>query len=148
VTGPNGSVRIRIVDQCPECPHGNLDFSPEAFDKIADRTAGRVPITWQFVACDVQGPLAYKYKDGANEWWTAVQVRNHRLPVSTLEWSKDGGATWNPTERQDYNYFLDDGGFGPDAVRVRITAVDGQVIEDDLPPVQAELVVEGTSQFQ
>ena len=95
VDGPNGSVRVRIVDLCPECGHGHLDFSPQAFDKIAERAAGRVPISWQFVACDEEGPVSYKYKDSANEWWTAVQVRNHRLPVATLEWSPDG-TTWKP----------------------------------------------------
>jgi expansin (peptidoglycan-binding protein) len=147
VAGPNGNVRVRIVDLCPECSHGHLDFSPQAFDKIAERAAGRVPISWQFVACDVQGPVSYKYKDGANQWWTAVQVRNHRLPVTDLEWSSDGN-TWNPTVRQDYNYFLDEGGFGPSGVRVRVTAVDGQVIEDELPAVEEYLEVEGTSQFQ
>ena len=103
---------------------------------------------WQFTACDVTGPVSYKYKDGANEWWTAVQVRNHRLPVTSLEWSSDDGATWNPTERQDYNYFLADSGFGADPVKVRITAVDGQTLVDDLPAVQAEAVFQGAAQFR
>jgi expansin len=147
VTGPKGTVTIRIVDQCPECKSGDLDFSPQAFGKIAEMTAGRVPITWQLVTCDVSGPVQYKYKDGANEWWTAVQVRNHRLPVASLEFSRDGGD-YEAMERQDYNYFLTDSGFGPDTVRVRVTAMDGQTLEDDLPPVEAELVVTGHAQFR
>jgi expansin (peptidoglycan-binding protein) len=147
VTGPSGSVRIRIVDLCPECPHGNLDFSPQAFDQVAERELGRVPIEWHFVPCDVSGPIAYRFKDGANEWWTALQVWNHRLPIASLEWSSDG-ETWNPTVRQEYNYFLDENGFGPDPVRVRVTAVDGQTLEDELPAVQEELVVEGHAQFE
>jgi expansin (peptidoglycan-binding protein) len=149
VTGPSGSVRIRIVDRCPECSRGDLDFSPQAFDKITDakRELGRVAISWQFVPCDVEGPVSYKYKDGANQWWTAVQVRNHRMPVSKLEWSTDG-TSWKTTNRQSYNYFLADGGFGPGSVQVRVTSIDGQVLQDHLPPVQAELVVPGTSQFE
>jgi len=147
ITGPNGNVRVRIVDLCPECDHGHLDLSPQAFDQIAERRLGRVDITWQFVACDVRGNVSYKYKDGSNEWWTAVQVRNHRLPIESLEWSPDG-TTWNPTSRQDYNYFLAEGGFGPNPVKVRVTALDGQTIEDDLPAVQADLEVEGGSQFR
>src|SRR6202142_4639106 len=27
VTGPSGTVRVRIIDECPECPSGNLDLS-------------------------------------------------------------------------------------------------------------------------
>ena len=147
VDGPNGSVRVRIVDLCPECASGDLDLSPQAFDQIAERAQGRVPITWTFVACDVAGPVAYRFKDGSHQWWTAIQVWNHRLPIASLEWSADGGATWNPTQRVDYNYFIDESGFGPDATRVRITAIDGQVLEDDLPPVQEYLVVQGQGQF-
>ena len=147
VTGPKGSVTIRIVDQCPECKSGDLDFSPQAFGKIADMAAGRVPISWKLVTCDVSGPIQYKFKDGANQWWTAVQVRNHRLPVTSLEFSRDGGD-YQAMERQDYNYFLADSGFGPDGVRVRVTAMDGRTLEDDLPPVQEELVVTGKAQFR
>ncbi|KAG9300490.1 hypothetical protein G9A89_010117 [Geosiphon pyriformis] len=48
VSGPKGSVIATIKDECPECAYGSLDFSPAAFDKIADRSAGRVHITWDF----------------------------------------------------------------------------------------------------
>ena len=147
VTGPSGSVRVRIVDRCPECDFGHLDMSPQAFDQIAERRLGRVDITWQFVSCDVSGPVAYKFKDGSNPWWTAVQVRNHRLPVESLEWSKDG-ETWQTAERESYNYFLETDGFGEDGTRVRITAIDGQVLEDTLPPVESELEVQGAAQFE
>ncbi|HOU94635.1 MAG TPA: expansin EXLX1 family cellulose-binding protein [Polyangiaceae bacterium] len=147
VTGPSGSVRIRIVDLCPECASGDLDLSPEAFQQLAAIELGRVPITWRLVTCDVAGPVSYRYKDGANQWWTAVQVLNHRVPVQSMEYSKDG-ASYSPMVRQDYNYFLTESGFGEGTTRVRITSVDGQVLEDELPPVQEYLVVEGTAQFQ
>jgi expansin len=146
VTGPNGSVRVRIVDLCPECKSGDLDFSQQAFAKIAPISAGRVAITWTFVACDVTGPVSYRYKDGSNQWWTAVQVLNSRLPVSKLEYSPDG-SSWNATQRQDYNYFLAGSGFGPNPVKVRITAIDGQTLVDQLPAVQASLTVPGQAQF-
>ena len=146
VHGPDGSVRIRIVDRCPECPDGHLDLSPQAFEQIAELHLGRIDITWQFVACNVSGPVTYKYKDGSNEWWTAVQVRNHRLPITAFEWSKDGNE-WHQAVRTDYNYFLAEGGFGDESVQVRITAIDGQVLADELPPVQSELAVEGHAQF-
>ena len=147
VTGPNGTTRIRIVDQCPECRFGDLDFHPVAFDEIAERQLGRVDISWQLVACDVSGNVSYKYKDGANEWWTAVQVRNHRLPIESMAYTIDG-STWQPMVREPYNYFLAENGFGKGSVKVRITAVDGQTLEDELPPVQAELEVRGTGQFR
>jgi expansin (peptidoglycan-binding protein) len=147
VVGPSGTVRVRIVDKCPECPSGNLDLSPQAFAKIAALELGRVPITWNLVACDVTGPVNYRYKDGANAWWTAVQVANHRLPIAKFEWSADG-TTFKEIPRTDYNYFLDESGFGSAPVTVRITASDGQTLTDSLPAVKEYLVVEGHEQFQ
>jgi len=146
IEGPSGNVVVRIVDLCPECASGDLDLSPDAFEQIAAIERGRVPISWSFVECGSQGPVRYRYKDGTNPWWTAVQVLNHKLPVVSLEWSRDG-ETFNPTNRQDYNYFLDDGGFGDNPVTVRITAVDGQVLTDELPAPEELLVVDGQKQF-
>ncbi len=51
VTGPLGSVVVRIVDLCPGCKNGDLDLSKSAFQKIAKLSAGRVAITWHYVAC-------------------------------------------------------------------------------------------------
>src|ERR1044071_905274 len=110
VEGPNGKVRIRIADECPECKSGDLDLSPQAFEKLAPLDRGRIPISWTFAACDQSGPLRYRFKDGANAYWTAVQVQNSRLPITKFEWSKDGTA-WKAITRTDYNYFLDEGGF-------------------------------------
>jgi expansin (peptidoglycan-binding protein) len=139
------------VDLCPApCEVGNLDLSESAFVKIAGNASlGRVNITWQFVECAMTSPVSYKYKDGSSQYWTAVQVRNSRLPVQSLDWSKDSGATWTGTTRMDYNYFLDAvPGFGAGTTLVRITAIDGQVLEDTLPAVQALLVTQGHANFK
>jgi len=47
VTGPKGTVKVKIVDKCPVCKNGDIDLSPAAFDKIADEAAGRVTVTWK-----------------------------------------------------------------------------------------------------
>jgi expansin (peptidoglycan-binding protein) len=64
VTGPSGTVTLRIVD--PECASGDLDLSPAAFDQIAERALGRVAISWQEVPCEVTGPLVFHVDSGAN----------------------------------------------------------------------------------
>jgi expansin (peptidoglycan-binding protein) len=148
VTGPKGVVTVRIVDLCPECKSGDLDMSPQAFDKIAEHAAGRVAITWKLVSCNVSGPVQYLYKDGSSQWWTAVQVRNHRLPVASFAFSKDGGSVFTELARTEYNYFLTEAGFGPNPVRVRITASDGQVLEDDLPAARELIATAGKAQFK
>jgi expansin len=66
VTGPSGNqVRVRIVDLCPDCAKGQLDFHPDAFAMLAPKEQGRIAISWSFVACDTQGPVSYKFKDGS-----------------------------------------------------------------------------------
>ena len=76
---------VRVVDQCPGCQAGDLDFNPQAFQVLSPLAAGRIKITWHEVACNVNGPLSYHFKDGANAYWTAIQIRNHRYPIASVE---------------------------------------------------------------
>ena len=149
VSGPNGKITVHVVDLCPGCEDNHLDLSAEAFAKIADPKAGRVPITYQTVACDVSGNMSYRFKEGSSQYWTAIQVRNHRLPITKLEYKKDG--TYTDMARADYNYFIDQQGVGkqPSGLAIRITAADGQVVEDTIAGgVQDGQVVDGAAQFK
>jgi len=130
VTGPAGTVTVRIVDQCPGCARGDLDLSREAFEQIAPLSAGRVAISWQPVACDVTGPIAYHFKDGSNAFWTAIQIRNHRYPIATLE-VRDAAGAYAAIGRVDYNYFVDTSGLGSGPYALRVTDTRGNVVEDD-----------------
>ncbi len=146
ITGPKGNLAVRIVDQCPECETGHLDLSQQAFAQIADVAAGRVPITWEVVACDVTGDVAYHFKDGSSQYWTAIQVRNARLPVTKLEWQENG--SWVDVPRTTYNYFVAASGTGAGAFQVRVTAADGQTLVDSLPAPQSNVTVSGAGQFR
>jgi expansin (peptidoglycan-binding protein) len=146
ITGPKGQITVRIVDQCADCyDTGHLDLSQQAFAQIADPSAGRVPITWDVVACDVSGNLAYHFKDASSQWWTAIQVRNSRLPIARLEWMQ--GGAWVNVQRADYNYFIVDSGVGNAPFQVRVTAIDGQQLVDTLPAPQSDVTVPGAGQF-
>ncbi|MBK9259418.1 MAG: hypothetical protein IPM54_06225 [Polyangiaceae bacterium] len=137
VKGPNGEVTVRIVDLCPECVHGDIDLSPEAFEKLAPLVEGRIPISWQFVPCEVSGPIVYHFKEGSNQWWTAVQIRNHRHAIAKFEWQSADGV-WHDVPRVDYNYFVDANGMGPGPYTFRVTDVEGGVVEDTgIPFIEA-----------
>jgi expansin (peptidoglycan-binding protein) len=146
VTGPKGTILIRIVDLCPECPRGNIDLSPLAFAMIGDIALGHVPITWQLVPCDVNGPILYHFKDGSNQWWTAVQIRNHRYPIASLEYLTPQGV-FRQVNRTEYNYFVEPAGMGEGPYTFRVTDIYGHVIVDTSVVHMANASIPGVSQF-
>lgn len=137
VEGPDATITVRIVDRCPGCAPGDIDLSEGAFPMIAAKELGRVPISWRVVSCPVDGPIVYHFKEGSNQWWTAVQVRNHRNPIATFEYKTTDGA-WKPVDRVDYNFFIDTSGMGTGPYSFRVTDTEGNVLEDhDIPFVEA-----------
>lgn len=145
ITGPKGDVTIRIVDQCPECQPGDIDLSQEAFAKIADVSAGRVDISWKVVSCGVPGPIQYRFKEGANPYWMAVQIRNSQNAILKVEAMKNG--SYEELSRTDYNYFLDESGLGPGPYAFRVTDVYGHVLEDMAVPFAEAETKPGAAQF-
>lgn len=146
ISGPQGSVIVRIVDMCPECQYGDIDMSPEAFAQIADIIQGRVPISWQLVSYPVDGPIVYHFKDGSNQWWTAVQVRNHRNPITKLEYM-DSGGSWVNVPRTTYNYFVESSGMGTGPYTFRVTDIFGNTLTDSGIPHIENGDVSGNGQF-
>ena len=155
VTGPKGSAVVRVVDSCPvdtpevDCGDSgaDLDLSKEAFEKIGTPKNGRETVSFQLVPCEVQGNMQYRFKEGSSQYWTAIQLRNHRLPVAKLEYKKNG--TWTDMPRADYNYFIDPKGVGPQpqGLSLRITSRDGKVLEDQVSAVLDAKTAPGSKQF-
>lgn len=147
VDGPDGSVVVRIVDRCPECASGDLDLSMSAFEQIAPLEAGRVPITWRFVPCDVQGNVSFRFKEGSNPFWTAIQVRNHRHAIATLEALDEETGAYVSIPREDYNYFVWSEGLGPGPYTLRTTDVHGNVLVDEGVPSLDAATADGAAQL-
>ena len=133
VTGPNATITVRVVDSCPGCKKGDVDLSRSAFEKIAPLSRGRVPITWRIVPCAVTGPVAYRIKEGSSKFYTAIQVRNHKVPVAKLEYERAGAYVDIP--RKTYNFFVVEKGVGdqPGGLKLRVTGSNGAVLLDTLP---------------
>jgi expansin (peptidoglycan-binding protein) len=130
ITGPDGDVVIRIVDRCPECSEGDIDLSPDAFEEISPLAMGRIEISWNFVPGDITGPISYKFNDGSNEWWTSIQIRNHRTSIASVE-IKDQNGNWAMLDRQMDNFFSNGTGYGVEPYSIRVTDIFNQQITDD-----------------
>lgn len=149
VTGELGTINMLVTDLLPEGKKGDLDLYVDAFPLIAPAEKGRVPVSWKIIPLDTaeNAPIQYKYKEGTSEFWCAVQIRNHRYPITRLEFlDKNGEFVELP--RRHYNYFESmDMGAGP--FTFRITDIYGQVIIDrDIPLVTDDsVIIEGNAQF-
>lgn len=146
IVGPKGEIIVRIVDLCPECLPGDIDLSPLAFSLIADLPQGRVPIKWKVVSCNISGPIQYHFKDGSNPWWTAVQIRNHRYPIKSVEYFTNLGVFKNIV-RTNYNYFVETSGMGPGPFVFRVTDVfDHTLVDSGIVHIENGTVL-GRAQF-
>ena len=146
VHGPSGTVTVRVVDRCPECKAGHLDLSYDAFAKIADPVLGRVSISWRVVSPVISGPIAYHFKEGSNQWWTAVQIRNHRNPIAKFEYWN--GSQWVNVKRTDYNFFVQTNpGMGVGPYTFRVTDSYTNTLTDSGIPFIEGGTINGVGQF-
>ncbi|WP_353899190.1 expansin EXLX1 family cellulose-binding protein [Micromonospora harpali] len=126
VTGPKGTVRVLVMDQCPECAPGHLDLSREAFARIADPVQGIVSVSYRAVVDPpLPGPLTFRIKEGASRYWFAVLVADHGNPLRAVEVRQGDSGGWRAAARQDYNYWLVESGVGPGPYSIRVTDVYG-----------------------
>lgn len=149
VTGELGTINMLVTDLLPEGKKGDLDLYVDAFPLIAPKEKGRVPVSWKIIPLDTaeNAPVCYKWKDGTTEFWCGVQVRNHRYPITKLEYLNENGE-FVEIKRRPYNYFESmEMGKGP--FTFRITDIYGQVIIDENIPLSTDdsVIIEGHVQF-
>ncbi len=126
MTGPKGTVRVMVMDQCPECEPGHLDLSREAFARIADPVRGIVDVSYRLVADPpLSGPLTFRIKEGASQWWFAVLVAGHGNPLRSVEVRQGSSGPWRAAARESYNYWLIESGAGPGPYQIRVTDTRG-----------------------
>ena len=118
-----------------------------AFAQIAPLEAGRVPISWRFVPCEVEGPVAFRFKEGSNPFWSAIQVRNHRHAIASVEAVDPASGEYVPLVRQGYNFFLRESGLGEGPYTIRTTDVHGHVLVDEGVPFAEATTVDGAAQL-
>lgn len=149
VTGELGTIKMLVTDELPEGKKGDLDLYVDAFPLIAPAEKGRVPVSWRIIPLDSaeNAPVSYKYKEGTTKYWCGVQVRNHRYPITRLEYLDESGQ-FVEIPRRPYNYFESrEMGEGP--FTFRITDIYGQVIIDENIPLSTDdtVIIPGHVQF-
>uniref|UniRef100_A0A914C0D8 Expansin-YoaJ n=1 Tax=Acrobeloides nanus TaxID=290746 RepID=A0A914C0D8_9BILA len=149
VQGPKGTTTVYTTDLYPEGAPGALDLSPNAFSKIGNMEEGRINIQWKIVRGPVSGNIVYRVKEGSSQWWAAIQVRNHAIPILKMAYYKDGN--WVNMEKTPYNHFLASN-LGTNNLQLRLEAIDGTVKEDTIQGMPSDAVskpyfIQGNIQF-
>jgi expansin len=139
----NRKVTVTVVDQCPvatnnKCKPGHLDLSRAAFLQVGSENEGYLgtanggmygQISWKYVPCQSSGNVRFRLKEPANQNWNQLLVENHRFAITKVEVRVNG--TWVNATRHDYNFWEPPNGtFGAPPYRVRVTDVNGTVLED------------------
>lgn len=128
VTGPKGSVRVKVVDRCPECEPGHVDLSRKAFARIADPVQGIVPVRYRpVVDPSGQGRLSVQVKDGSSRFWVALLVDGAGNPLRKVE-ARTGGGAFQTLQRADFNFWIGEGGAGGGPFQVRVTDDQGHQV--------------------
>lgn len=97
----DGDVRttvVRIVDKCPD-DHCGIDLGGAPAGEIMGEHPGRYSGEWEWVNCDdydgvSDGPVSIYTKEGSNEWWSLIQVRNGAGGVSEIRIRKADTDSW------------------------------------------------------
>jgi expansin (peptidoglycan-binding protein) len=128
VTGPKGSVRVKVVDQCPECEPGHVDLSRTAFARIADPVQGIVGVRYRPVVDPKgQGRLSIQVKDGSSRFWVALLVDGAGNPLRRVE-ARTGSGAFTSLKQADFNFWIGEGGAGAGPFQVRVTDDQGHQV--------------------
>jgi hypothetical protein len=124
VSGPDGSVRVKVIDQCPDCAAGHIDLSETAFARLAPLSAGLVSVSYTPLADPpLPAPVSIEVKQGSSQYWLALLADNTGNPLASVQVQTTSG--WLPLARATYNYWIAPSGAGPGPFTVRLTDTQG-----------------------
>uniref|UniRef100_A0A2C9LC39 Expansin-like EG45 domain-containing protein n=1 Tax=Biomphalaria glabrata TaxID=6526 RepID=A0A2C9LC39_BIOGL len=131
---------VYVKDMCPVCHEGDVDFALDG--------DGRWNITMQAVQCPVGSSTIQYAFQGSNAWYIKLQIRNARIPITGVQIEKNGA--WQTLTHSIDGYWLLSGGgaIADGPIKVRMTAANGQVLEDMIPRIDNDHILEGLQKVQ
>lgn len=123
------SIVVRVVDKCPDAYCG-VDLGGNPAKELMGTQPGRYHGEWEWVDCAdapgvYDGDPALVTKDGTNQWWSLVQVRNG--PAAVVSISYDGGTFAWAKEAENFFKVPDQILNSPDSIALRIEYSNGHV---------------------
>lgn len=122
VKGPRGNtVRVEVIDQCPECKAGHIDLSEAAFADLAPLVKGIIPVSYRTVADPpLPAPVAFLVKSGSSRYWLALIVMNTGNAIASVQLETKPGH-WLKLTHVNWDAWIAQQGAGPGPFTVRVT---------------------------
>lgn len=141
-TFTGGVVTVRVVDRAGS--NGGILLTRGAMDQVSPGGSS-VRVDWRLAPCETGGrPVRYYVKEDSNSGYVGIQVRDARYPVTKM--SAIGSSATLPLTLQSYNYWTSPT-LGLGTVTLRITDINGQVLEDPGIVVRPRAETAGRGQF-
>jgi len=147
LTADTGKTVVARVITTGVTTKNSIDLSPAAFEAL---DSGEYPrsMSWQVVKCPDTGNIYYQFQTEANVWWTSLWVRNPRIPIEKVEVQSSNHSGWFALQRGSDGTYTDASGFGEGQFTIRVTAVDGQTIEDTFQSLEPGALLESSGNFE
>lgn len=146
-TGMGKSIVARVVTYGVSQADGDIDVSPAVFDALHQNEFPRSQ-SWRFARCPEAGNLQYEFQTEAHQYWSSLWVRNPRVPLTKLEVKSANHPDFITMARAGDGSLTDASGFGEGPFTFRLTALDGQVLTDELPGFKPGELVKSSKQFE
>lgn len=118
-----------IVDKCPECAHGALDFSYPAYKAVTGVSPNRLKVSWDFVDCPadmVDGGIVVDPKD-SNPYYSAWYFSNYKRPISSV--SINGAKL----SYNNFNFWVLSSQMPSAPYKIELTADNGESVVAEVP---------------
>lgn len=127
IEGGGANLRAVVVDECADCGPEEIRVDPESLEVLRGSSARPTNFIWSFATCERDGPIEYFFRADSDASRLAVQPRNLRQPVETIELAGPDGELV-PLAR-DGGWHVGEG-LGPGPFDTRVVDLYGHEIED------------------
>ncbi|KAK0056406.1 expansin-YoaJ-like isoform X1 [Biomphalaria pfeifferi] len=131
---------VFVKDLCPECHEGSVDFALNG--------DGRWSISMRAVQCPVGSSTIQYAFQGSNPYYLKLQIRNARIPITGVQVHRNN--VWVTMHHSGDGYWLlnDSHAMPAGAFGIRLTAANGHVLEDTVPRIDNDHILEGGHRVQ
>lgn len=159
ITANGKTINVLVTDLCPisQVPNGNgmtnenyyFTLEESAFIALADKSVGILNMTCKTIPYPTEKSIGFIASDNS-QYYLKGRFYNMRYPLKNIEYSFDGGTTFNQMQAVDpgkTNFYSIDNGLIPQTIIFRLTDIYSQTVTTSpiQPPAKNEKISLGVN---